>query len=169
MIYKKIILKPKSWLITPLESDTILSYIFAYNFEKLEHIYKKFQDWNNLPFLITNWFLENTLPRPMYFCDVNNELHEKTTLIQDINSELDKKKIKKLTNIPFDKSILELIFTWKQDELRGVLKNNSDKKEKIEIKSIEIVSEYKNSIPRFNIWETNPFEITDINYISVDL
>jgi hypothetical protein len=42
MIYKKIILKPSSGLITPLESDTILSYIFAYNFEKLNEVYRKF-------------------------------------------------------------------------------------------------------------------------------
>ena len=163
MIYKKIILTPKSWLITPLESDTILSYIFAYNFKKLERIYKKFQDWKDLPFLITNWFIENTLPRPMYFLDKEWE-HKNTTLIDDIKQEVDKKKVKKLSNITFDKSILDLIFTWKEDQLREVLKNYSKNNEWKNIN--ERVSEYKNSIPRFNIWETNPFEIEDVNYIS---
>jgi len=163
MIYEKIVLKPKSWLITSLESDTILSYIFAYNFEKLEHIYKKFQNWKDLPFLITNWFLENILPRPMFFSEKKGK-SDPTTLLDDIKNEVDKKKIKKLSNIPFEKNILELIFTWKDDELRGKLesfsKNSELKKNK------ETVSEYKNSIPRFNIWDTNPYEIEDIEYIS---
>jgi len=41
MKIKKIVFKFKSGYITPLKSDTILSYIFAYNFEKLKDIYMK--------------------------------------------------------------------------------------------------------------------------------
>lgn len=158
MIYKKIVLTPKSWLITPLESDTVLSYIFAFNFEKLEHIYKKFQEWINLPFLITNWLLENTLPRPMFFSDEKHP--QESSLLEDINEEVSKKKIKKITQLPLDKSLLELIFNWKNNEFRDRLKNISNNGNK------EIVIDFKNSIPRFNNWDTNPYEIPDINYIS---
>ena len=165
MIYKKIILKPKSWLISKLESDTILSYIFAYNFEKLTDIYKKFQNWQELPFLITNWFLENTLPRPIYFTNSNNaDESKKTTLFEDIKNEPDKKKIKKLWNISLNKNILEMIFTWKEEELREQLRIYSKNNESKKIN--ETVWEYKNNIALFNIWETKPFEIENIDYIT---
>lgn len=163
MIYKKIILKPSSWLITHLESDTILSYIFAYNFEKLQSIFQKFKDWKNIPFIISNWFLENTLPRPIFFIDNKDKL-KNSTLFEDIITEVDKKKIKKLIDIPFNKSILDLIFTWNDEKLRENLKIYVKSNEWKKI--FDNVIELKNSIPRFNNWETIPYEIWDIKYIS---
>lgn len=158
MIIKKIVLKTKSWLITSLESDTVLSYVFAYNFEKLQNIYNNFIDWNNLPFLITNWYIENTLPRPIYFEKIEKN-NTRTSLIEDINQEVEKKSIKKLSNIPMDKEILEFIFNSRHEELREKLKIFTQTESKI-----KKISEYKNSIPRFNIWDTNPYEIENIEY-----
>lgn len=160
MNYKKIILTPKSWLITPLESDTVLSYVFAYNFDKLKNIFDKFLDWNP-SFVLSNWFIEGILPKPIFF-NTNLKLPE-TDIKQDIDQEKERKKIKKLSTFPLDKIYFEMLFEWDNyDEYNEKIKWYLDN---FMIKQ-EIVSDYKNSIKRFNLWETEPYEIENIKYIS---
>jgi hypothetical protein len=166
MKYKKIILTPKSGLISELESDTILSYIFAFNFEKLNNIYIKFQEWKEIPFSITSWFLEWELPKPIYFQENSNKV--KGNLLEDIKNEVDRKKLKKVSTFPIEKEYFKLLFDWKQKELEYKIKEllcNKEENHKYKEKT-QTISEYKNSIPRFNIWETNPYIIDNIKYIS---
>ncbi len=164
MEYKKIILTAKSWFITDLESDTILSYIFAYNFEKLKNVYDKFLNWDSLPFLISSWFDEGTLVKPIYFSSNNIEKTD-STLIEDISFETNRKDLKKMSIFPIRKKLFELLFNWNQVELKEELINILDDFNK-KLKNSKLVSEYKNSIPRFNIWDTNPYSIENIKYNS---
>lgn len=162
MQLKKIILTPKSGLNTTLESDTILSYIFAFNFEKLKDIYKKFQDGKDLPFLITSWFNEWFLPKPIYFSKWTIEIPN-TSILEDIKDEVSRKELKKISYFPIEKEFFELQFTWEQINLKNKIKNYLEDKKVEDNREIRTI-EYKNSIPRFNIWETNPYTINDIKY-----
>ncbi len=158
MQIKKIILTPKSWLITPLESDTVLSYIFAFNYEKLKDILDDFIKWEVLPFNITNAFQTWFLPKPIYFSEII-KIND-CSLEEDLRNEKNRKKLKKLNKFPLNKSFFELLFNWKVEELNNKLVDLNLDEDKINI------SEAKNSIPRFHKWETTPYHIDDIEYIS---
>ena len=160
MEIKKIIFTFKSWYITPLESDTILGYIFAMNFNTLKDVFDDFQKWES-PFLITNAFEDGYLPRPSYF--TNNE-QLLPTLEKDIKDEKDRKKLKKSLWLPLDKKALELCFLNKNKQQQNEFKKylisneNNDKEEN------KKVSEFKNNIPRFHKWETNPYTIENVKW-----
>ena len=165
---KKIVFKFKSWYITELESDTILSYVFVYNFEKLKNIYEDFKNWK-VPFNITNAFDKGSIIRPFYMSkdekkdNSNNEFEE---FLNNLIDEVDRKKIKKLWFIPLDTNILKLQLKDKtiedQEEYNKKLWEISEKEESD--KKNDKISEFKNSIPRFYKGDTNPFAIEDVNY-----
>lgn len=171
MNIKKIVFKFKFWYITPLESDTILWYVFAHNFENLKDIFEDFKN-QDIPFLITDAFDKDYIIRPFYIVDDkerekdNND--NETELIKDLQNEADRKKIKKLSILPIDKAkqILELQFKSKdeneQKKYDDLLKEiiNEDKSD---IKNIT-TAEFKNSISRFNSTDTTPFVVSDITY-----
>ena len=161
MEYKKIVLKPKSWIITPLESDTILSYIFAFGIaQENQDIIDTFENFKNgeIPFLITNafvsWNWKVFIPKPMFFQDKQERTN--ISLKKAIENEATRKKFKKADYVIFDKSILENIFDWDlSDEAKQkIIEWKKEYEENIEIDNI-----WKNSIPRFNSWETNPFSV----------
>jgi len=160
MQYKKIILTLKSWFITNFESDTVLSYIFWYNFESLKNIFDKFRNNENIPFLITNWFIENKFPRPFYFSSIKNE--KKENFFDDIENEKIRKNLKKIDFLPIQKNFFELLFNDEIEKLNEKLKKYLEtyKKEENLINNIE----YKNSIPRFNKKETNPYFLENVKY-----
>lgn len=166
MNIKKIVFKFKSWYITPLESDTILWYVFAHNFENLKDIFEDFKN-QDIPFLITDAFDKDYIVRPFYIVDDRKK--DEDDLLKDLQNEADRKKIKKLSILPIDKAkqILELQFKSKdeneqKEEYDDLLKEiiNEDKDD---IKNIT-TAEFKNSIPRFNSTDTTPFAISDITY-----
>lgn len=159
VVYQKITLSFSSWFLTPLESDTILWYIFATNFEQLQDIFADFKD-GNPPFLVTNGFPWWVLPRPVFFGEKEDDKH--TTLAEDILSEPKRKSIKKASRLPKDIQSFELAFKTnktddekeKYDEILSTKKHHSNEK----------YAEFKNSIPRFHSDDTTPFAIPDITY-----
>ncbi len=157
---KKMVFKFKSWYITPLESDTILSYVFALNFDKLKNIYKNFE---NIPFNITNAFDHGYIVRPFYMWEDDKQ---ETTFQEDIENEPVRKKLKKISYIPIDKQILKSHLKDKnikeQEDYKTKLLAEKELQEK-ENKE-EQVSEFKNAIPRYNKGETTPFTIDDVNH-----
>lgn len=155
MIIKKIQLKFKSGYLTPLESDTILWYIFAKNFLELESVFNKYKQWD-IPFKISNGFINWNISRPIIFGD---NKHDKSSLLADLIIEKDKKLLKSLSYVPLKKEILKAIFE-DQDKIPDILKTMNESNVEIECLS----SEMKNSIPRFNQWETTPFVVNDIRY-----
>ncbi len=165
MEYKKIILKPKSWIITALESDTILSYVFAWSFlqknDKIINIFENFKEWE-IPFLITNAFVswENKvfISKPIFFLDKKEK--KDISLQESIKKESTRKKFKKANVVAFDKNILKNVFE----------KELSDEEKQQIIQWKESYEKYttneqiwKNTIPRFNSGETNPYMI-DVNF-----
>lgn len=161
MEYKKIVLKPKSWIITPLESDTILSYVFAFGIaqgnQDVINIFEDFKNWELL-FLITNTFIcwnwKIFIPKPMFFQDKQERTN--ISLKEAIKNESTRKKFKKSDYVVFDKDILKNIFDW---DLSDEAKQKIIEWKKEYDKNIEIDNIWKNSIPRFNSWETNPFSV----------
>lgn len=155
MNIKKIQLNFKNGYLTPLESDTIFWYVFAKHFSELETIFNKFKAWE-APFLLSNWFIDWKIARPVIFHDSN---HEKTSLLEDLKEEKEKKKLKSLNFIPFKKDILRVIFE-DPDKIPEILKETYEEDKKTEY----ISSEMKNSMPRFSQGETVPFVINDIKF-----
>ena len=160
MQYKKIAISLKSWYITPWESDTILWYIFTFWFlqdnQDIKDIFQDFVEWN-LPFLITNWFVQNNenifIPKPIFFSE--NKERKEINFKEGILHESDRKKFKKIRKIPFTKKALEISLTKKQltnEEKQDLIKWN-EKYEKMFVED-EV---WKNMVPRFNIWETEPY------------
>jgi len=162
MIYKKITINPKSWFITPWESDTILSYVFAWAFmQNRWDIIKIFEDFRakNPPFLITNWFASYEdkvyISKPIYFFE--NLKKSKLSLKDAILNEKKRKRLKKVDKILLRREILEKIFSWKEldDQTRAEFIKQKEIYQNL-TKEDEV---WKNMIPRFNSWETNPYSI----------
>jgi len=143
-----------------------LWYIFANNFNKLQNIFSDFVN-GQFPFLISNWFPSWILPRPIFFWE--NE-KEESNLKKDISKEINRKNLKKVTHIPTNREILELSFKnkniEKQNKYNELLNQYFFKgKEKTQnIIRSKVVSDYKNSIPRFHSDDTSPFAISNITY-----
>ena len=65
MEVQKILISFKSGVITPIESDTLLSYIIALDFPNTETIFQKFLKPQTVPFIFSNAMLAGELPRPL--------------------------------------------------------------------------------------------------------
>ena len=157
MLYKKIELYPKTWIKTPLESDTILWYVFAFGFvqdnNEIIEIFEDYKNWN-LPFVITNWFLSSKnevfVPRPIYFdTRWEKQVNPDDDLKKGIENESVRKKKKKVSLIKF--THLKKYLSNKQEEiLDNVIQVDFD-----DIVQQDVV--WKNAIPRFHTADTNPF------------
>lgn len=162
---KKFVFKFKWWFITPLESDTILSYIFSLWYDRLKDIVDEFVKWENVPFLISNWFYEWELPKPVHFKHYNEE--EKLSLNEEIKSEKTRKKLKNLDTFNIDLELFKKFID--EDVSNKEYKSYYEKKYlnnrlyDTQIRNITI-PEFKNSIPRFNKGDTSPYPIQDIKY-----
>lgn len=159
---KKIELTLSSWFITPFESDTILSYIFAFAFlqqnQNIINIFEEFKKWN-IPFNITNWFYSSQekifVPKPIFFKkeDTKNNIDDKNSkLKQEIENEVNRKKLKKISFIAFED--IKDYFTNPDEIKRKYI--DFDFTKLIKLKQ-EI---WKNSVPRFHIGETNPYSLS---------
>lgn len=147
MLIKKIELQFKSWFITPLDSDTLLSYIFSLYFEKLSDIFQLFLDRKTIPFIFSNGFESQTLPKPLLFPSKQSD----QSLITTLSQEKTRKKMKSQTTIFCNTSDLwsllngEIISTFPENgEYRGI--------------------ELKNKILRFGMGETDPYITHNIKY-----
>ena len=158
MIYKKIELYPKTWIKTPLESDTILWYVFAFGFvqnnDEIKQIFEDFKTWK-LSLLITNAFVSSEnevfVPRPIYFDTrwENQMRPDENDLEKAIENESKRKKKKKVSLIKF--TDLKKYLSVEQDEiLDNAVQVNFD-----DIVQQDVV--WKNAIPRFHTADTNPF------------
>jgi len=167
MKIKKIILKSKSWLLTPLESDTVLSYVFWFAFSMSKKdvidIFYDFKNWN-LSFILSNWFSiwflnwkkVTILPKPIYF--IENQKKD-NSLITDVKNEPLRKRIKKIKFLPAKKKYFKAVFNGNFFE---VVKNELIDENKFKIlQKSEII--WKNQIPRFNSWDTNIYSV-EVNY-----
>ncbi|UFX83257.1 hypothetical protein [Candidatus Absconditicoccus praedator] len=164
MKIKKIQFKFKSGFATQLESDTLLSYIFANDFDNLKDIFGKFKSGENLPFVISSAFFSSKLPKPYFFNSNNNEESEEKSLDQMIKSELDRKKKKSLNTLPIQKDIFETIFEGSmqdyENKISQILKEEKNNQEKT---IFETLAESKNKIPRDFSNKTEPYSL-EINY-----
>ena len=159
---KKIIFSFKSWFISPLESDTVLGYVFAHDFQHLEQIFNSFLIEETIPFTISNAFPHGYIPRPFTFWA---KTKEKFTLENALNNERYRKKLKNINIIPIEKDILEYALNSDRNENEeshffDLLKNfsltaNFDQK--------ITLTHTKNKISRFS-QETTPYEIDNIKY-----
>jgi len=166
MTIKKIILESKSWILTKLESDTILSYIFAFWFaqdnKEIINIFDNFKK-DNILFNITNAFVYDwknaKLPRFFDFLDGKDE--NILALEEAIKNEKNRKRIKKLSyiNISNLKEYLEIkTKDWRDNFLKQIV----NKKENETIVKSDLL--WKNTIPRFNKGDTNTFSV-EVNFV----
>lgn len=160
----KIVLRLKTPLVTPLQSDTIFGHFawgvfYKYGEERLKEL---LQDFETKPFIVfSDGFDEGKLPKPYLspylippnFMDLN-KMYKKTNFIpQDWIFE----SIDNLT----DKAIFE---KFKEEKLKECLENPCEKCEEkqIKVKSQEKVLTLKNSIDRrFNRTSKGLYAITE--------
>lgn len=150
MQIKKIQIWFKSGYITPLESDTILWYVFAKCFEELKEVFYSFRD-GNPPFLISNGMIDGRINRPIAFI----WQHKKVNLEEDLIFEQNRKMFKSLAYIDFSREELRKCFAGEfiADEDKYTWDNGY----------VEL-SEAKNMIPRFSSGEVTPYNITNLIY-----
>lgn len=163
MQIKKIKLNFKSGFATELESDTILWYIFALDFDNLKDIFQEFNNWN-APFLISNWFFEWYLPKPFYF-NPKLKIWSNISLDNILENEPNRKINKNIKYFPIDKNIFDYFFQWDDFEKFKKLVD----KFKSNIPSYKINSHFKNFTTRFNLWETTPYVLENINYFDENI
>lgn len=154
MQLKKIMVTFKSGYITPLESDTLLWYVFAKSFEQLEPLFEKFEK-GNPSFLFSTGLREGIIPRP--FMKTKETTKESLSLQKDLEKEVNKKKIKKTEWIKMECELFEKLMEW------NPLEGEDLEKEKGSLNEIK-TSVMKNSIPRFWSGETSPYGIEDVTY-----
>lgn len=151
MKLQKIQLWFKWGYITPLESDTILWYVFSKCFEELEEVFLAFKD-GKPPFLVSNGVFEGAIHRPIVFSKTE---HTKKTLEEDLIFEKDRKLLKTLTHVGFSKQYLSNCFDW--------LLEMEEMSQLTDWAYLE-TSEIKNMVPRFSSWEVSPYSLTNIIY-----
>ena len=164
MDIQKIRLRFKSWLATPLESDTVLWYVFAYDFDNLEDVFQDFVDWNP-PFVISNGFVDWYLPKPFYFN--NNFQREAANLSQQLALEQERKDKKSLSYFPAEKEIFKLLFEWNKDQMAEYDQKINQILENKNI-NINTNTEAKNYVPRYHKADTQPYNLENIYYSSND-
>ena len=136
-----------------MESDTLLSYIFAVDFPNTETIFQKFLKSQTVPFIFSNAMLAGELPRPLYFFDKKRE----TCLEEALAVELKRKKIKSANTIAMKKSDLLSLFEY------GDFKSFESSSTQVNI------AEFKNTLKRFGTWVTTPYIIPSVRYVDWDL
>ena len=153
MEVRKILISFKSGVITPIESDTLLSYIFALDFPNTETIFQKFLKPQTVPFIFSNAMLAGELPRPLYFFDKKRE----TCLEEALAVELERKKIKSANTIAMKKSDFLSLFE------HGDFNSFESASPQVSI------AEFKNTLKRFGTWVATPYIIPSVRYVAWDL
>lgn len=158
MELKKIEFKFSSGYITPLESDTILWYVFANDFENLQEIHNKFAN-GEVPFMISNGFDKWFLPKPFY---INSDLeHVNETLEEALKNEIERKNAKSVKELPVDVALFRA-YLWSENVeyyKAFIIKDKPQSNKTVEV-------DYKNSIGRFSSsWDwTVPYSIDNVKY-----
>lgn len=157
MYYKKITIKFKNWVASLWQSDTILWYIFAQAFsywrQEIKDIFNEFKNYNP-PFLISNFFLfqDNSIyiNKP-FIANSNIQKQENKCDNEELDNTIKKKQIKSIWYINFLK--LESFYDDSYNFLNEEVRNNKEV-------SIQKYLNFNVSIPRFNSWDTNIYNIT---------
>jgi hypothetical protein len=157
--------------VTPLESDTLLGYIFAHYFSDLEAVFNKFKT-HVPPFMLSNGFVTWTLPKP--YIQLNIDKSNQNSLVEDMISEVARKNNKDIKEIPCEKKFLKFYLSWEekiQEEVKdyiqdiqkyfGKLHEDGSRNELYQENFIETI-DFKNSIPRFDIENTTPYALDEI-------
>lgn len=149
MNIKKIVLRFKTGLLTPIESDTLLSYVFALDFNKLEKVFQSFLGPDTVPFVFSNAMFPEELPKPLLFPKTDN----KVMLEEALEYELVRKQQKIVNTIRMESPTLKAAFEKQGDIVLGqkapwnLLRN-----------------EQKNMTPRFWKGETVPYALPNVSY-----
>lgn len=153
MQIQKILLSFKSGLITPIESDTLLSYIFAMDFAYNEPIFRLFQSKETVPFVFSNAMLPGLLPRPLFF---PSKEKKEIWITEALHSELERKKTKSASMIQMQASAFSDFFAGLQTQ------------NMLQEPEITSIAEFKNTVPRFAQADTTPYSIPQVHYTDQD-
>lgn len=152
MKYKKIIVQLDNSYLTPFDSDTLISYVFAHDFETLRDILPLFSEQASVPFILTHGFPQGFIPKPLFFSSKSKNID---VFNQVLSLQKQKKEIKKHPYIRLSKQDFCAYLDGED------VKTFPD--------PIYTISEGKNTVARFHSHETLPYMLKNVYYATLPM